>query len=67
MRFFVHSGTDIQPFVERYDSATLARDAVEQLLARRLPNVRVVDEKGADVTPQTLLELATEENEYDDA
>ena len=67
MRFSVVSGTDIQEFVERHDSATLALDAVERLIAQRLPNIRVLDEKGANVPLADVRELAVVENESDDA
>ncbi len=66
MRFFVHTGEDIQEVVERYDSATLALEAVSTL-ARTLPNIRIVNENGDQVSPSDLQQLAAEENENDDA
>jgi hypothetical protein len=67
MRLFVRSGTDIRPIVERYDSAAQALEAVEQLKARRLPNIRIVDAKRGELSLATLRLLAAEENEGDDA
>lgn len=66
MRFFIHSGEDVQEVVERYDSATLALEAVSRL-ARTLPNVHIRDEHGDPVSPADLQHLAAEENENDDA
>ena len=48
MRFFVHSGEDVQEVVERYDSATLALEAVS-ILAQRVPNIRVFNENAVEV------------------
>jgi hypothetical protein len=67
MRFFIHSGTDVPPLVERYDSATLALEAVTRLQASSLSNLRIVDKDGADVNLRTLHDMAVEENENDDA
>jgi hypothetical protein len=66
MRFFVHSGEDIQEVVERYDSAALALEAVS-LLAQQLPNIRVLTENGDRVSPTDLQQLAAEENKSNDA
>jgi hypothetical protein len=66
MRFFVHSGEAIQEVVERFDSATLALDAVS-IMTQRLPNIRVFNENGEQVSPAVLQQLAAEENESDDA
>jgi len=66
MRFFVHSGEAIQEVVERYDSATLALEAVSAM-AQGLPNIRVFNENGEQVSPADLQQLAAEENESDDA
>jgi hypothetical protein len=66
MRFFIHSGEDIQEVVERYDSATLALEALS-ILARTPPNIHIVDENGDPVSPADLQRLAAEENENDDA
>jgi hypothetical protein len=67
MQFFIHSGTDIRPLAERYDSATLALDAASDYLKRRLPNVSIVDQDGDSLTLAQLRELASEENENEDA
>ncbi len=66
MRFFVHSGEGIQEVVERYDSATLALDAVSTV-TQSVPNIRVFNENGEQVSPTDLQQLAAEENESDDA
>jgi hypothetical protein len=66
MRFFVHSGEGLQELVERYDSATLALEAVS-MLAQKLPNIVVFNEIGEQVSPAELQQLAAEENESDDA
>lgn len=66
MRFFIHSGEDIQEVVERYDSATLALEAASRL-ARTLPNIQILSETGDPVSPADLQQLAAEENENDDA
>lgn len=65
MRFFVHSGEAVQELVERYDSAGLALEAVS-MLAPKLPNIQVFNEKGEQVSPAELQQLAAEENESDD-
>ncbi len=52
--------------MERYDSAALALEAVS-ILAQRLPNIRVFNENGDQVSPAELQQLAAEENESDDA
>jgi hypothetical protein len=67
MRFVVSSGTDIQSFVERYDSAALALDAVLELLATKRPDVRICDEAGENVALDDLRRLAEMENESEDA
>jgi hypothetical protein len=67
MQFVVSSGTDIREYTERYDSATLALDAVAGLLARRLPNIRIFNASGESVNLDDLRSLAVEENESDDA
>ena len=67
MRFFIHWGADIQPSVERYDSAALALEAVEKITGADLPNIRIVDAAGTPVSLNTLRQLAIEENENDDA
>jgi hypothetical protein len=61
MRFFIHSGTDIQPFVDRFDSATMALEALQIYLERKYPNVRIYNEDGESLTVATLLRLAAEE------
>ena len=66
MRFFVHSGEAVQEVVERYDSATLALEAVS-IMTRRVPTIRVFNEIGEQVSPADLQQLAAEENESDDA
>ncbi len=66
MRFFVHSGEGIQEVVERYDSATLALDAVSTV-TQSVPNIRVLNENGEQVSAADLQQLAAEENESDDA
>jgi hypothetical protein len=66
MRYFVHSGEAVQELVERYDSATLALEAVS-MLAQKLPNIQVLNENGEQVSPSELQQLAAEENESDDA
>jgi hypothetical protein len=66
MRFFVHSGEAIQEVVERYDSATLALEAVS-VMSQTPPNIRVLNENGEQVSPAVLQQLAAEENESDDA
>jgi len=66
MRYFVHSGEEMQETVDRYDSATLALEAVSKFAAG-LPGVRVVNENGESISPSELLQLAEEENESDDA
>ena len=66
MRFFVHSGEGIQEVVERYDSATLALDAVS-IATQRVPNIRIFKENGEQVSPADLQQLAAEENQSDDA
>ena len=65
MRFFVHSGETIQAVVERYDSATLALEAVSAM--SQTPNVHVFNENGEPVSPAELQQLGAEENESDDA
>ena len=45
MRFFVHSGEATQEVVERYDSATLALEAVS-VINQTAPNIRVFNEYG---------------------
>ena len=67
MRFVVSSGTDIQSFVERYDSAALALDAVLELLAIKRPDVRICNEAGEDIPLDDLRRLAEMENESEDA
>jgi hypothetical protein len=67
MRYFVHSGTDIYPSGERYESAALALEAVERLLAKGAADIRVTEEHGERVSLTTLRDLAVEENENDDA
>jgi len=52
--------------VERYDSATLALDAVS-IATQRVPNIRIFKENGEQVSPADLQQLAAEENESDDA
>ena len=49
MRFFVHSGEATQEVVERYDSATLALEAVS-VINQTAPNIRVFNEYGEHVT-----------------
>ncbi len=66
MRFFVHSGEGIQEVVERYDSATLALEAVS-IVTQRVPIIRIFNESGEQVSPADLQQLAAEENESDDA
>jgi hypothetical protein len=66
MRFFVHSGEATQEVVERYDSATLALEAVS-VISQTPPNIRIFDERGEQVSPADLQQLAAEENESDDA
>jgi hypothetical protein len=66
MRFFVHSGEANQEVVERYDSATLALEAVS-VMSQTLPNIRVFNENGEQVSPADLQQLSAEENESDDA
>ncbi len=66
MRFFVHSGEGVQEVVERYDSATLALEAVSTV-TQGAPNIRIFNENGEQVSPTDLLQLAEEENESDDA
>ncbi len=66
MRFFVHSGESVQELVERYDSAALALEAVS-MLTQKLPNVQVFNENGEQVSPAELQQMASEENESDDA
>ena len=65
MRFFVHSGEGVQEVVERYDSATLALEAVSTV-TQGAPNIRIFNENGVQVSPTDLLQLAEEENESDD-
>jgi hypothetical protein len=67
MRFFVHSGEGVQETVERYDSATLALEAVSVSGSELAPNIRIFNENGDRVTPADLQQLAAEENESDDA
>jgi hypothetical protein len=66
MRFFIHSGEAVQEVVERYDSATLALEAVS-VMGQTLPNIRVFNANGEQVSPADLQQLAAEENESDDA
>jgi hypothetical protein len=66
MRFFVHSGEATQEVGERYDSATLALEAVS-VINQTAPNIRVFNEYGEQVSPADLRQLAAEENESDDA
>jgi hypothetical protein len=66
MRFFVHSGEGIQEVVERYDSATLALEAVS-IATQKAPNIQIFKENGEQVSPADLQQLAAEENESDDA
>ena len=66
MRFFVHSGEGVQEVVERYDSATLALEAVSTV-TQGASNIRIFNENGEQVSPTDLLQLAEEENESDDA
>jgi hypothetical protein len=66
MRFFVQSGEATQEVVERYDSATLALEAVS-VIHQTAPNIRVFNEYGEQVSPADLQQLAAEENESDDA
>ncbi len=66
MRFFVHSGEGIQEVVERYDSATLALEAVFTV-TQRAQSIRIFNENGEQVSPADLQQLAVEENESDDA
>ncbi len=66
MRFFVHSGEGVQEVVERYDSATLALEAVSTV-TQSAPNIRIFNENGKQVSPTDLQQLAEEENESDDA
>ena len=66
MRFFVHSGEAIQEVVERYDSATLALEAVS-VISQTAPTIRVFNKNGEEVSPADLQQLAAEENESDDA
>jgi hypothetical protein len=67
MRFVVSSGTDIRRYTERYDSATLALEAVTELLARRLPNIRIFNASGEIMSLDDLRALAVEENESNNA
>jgi hypothetical protein len=67
MRFVISSGTDIHEYVERYDSAALALEAVIGLMTRRLPNIRIFNASGESVSLDGLRALAVEENESDDA
>ena len=55
-----------QEVVERYDSATLALEAVS-VINQTAPNIRVFNEYGEQVSPADLQQLAAEENESDDA
>lgn len=64
MRFVVSSGTDVSESAERYDSASLALEAVLELLAKGCPNIRTF---GEIVSLSDLREMATTENESDDA
>ena len=52
--------------MERYDSATLALEAVS-VISQTPPNIRVYNENGEQVSPAELQQLAAEENESDDA
>ncbi len=67
MRYKILSGTDIRECSERYDSAPQALEAVTSLLARQLPNIRVFDENGHELSVSELRALAVEEKESDDA
>ena len=67
MRFFVHSGEGVQQAVERYDSATLALEAVSAPGSELAPKIRIFNEKGDQLSPADLQQLAAEENESDDA
>jgi hypothetical protein len=64
--FFVHSGEATQEVVERYDSGTLALEAVS-VINQAASNIRVFNEYGEQVSPADLQQLAAEENESDDA
>jgi hypothetical protein len=67
MVFFIHSGTDIRPFVDLFDTATLARETARVYFARRYPNVRIFNEDGKQLTLADLGSLAAWENEGEDA
>ena len=60
------TGEATQEVVERYDSAMLALEAVS-VINQTVPNIRVFDEYGQQVSPADLQQLAAEENESDDA
>jgi hypothetical protein len=67
MRFTIASGTEPREAVERYDSATLALEAVTSLLAQKLSSIRIFNASGEPVSVDDLRALAVEENESDDA
>jgi hypothetical protein len=61
MEFFIHSGVGIQPFVDRFDSATRALETVRVYLEEKYPNVRIFNEDGETLTVATLLRPAARE------
>jgi hypothetical protein len=61
MRFHTISGTEIQEFVEHYDSAEEALERLRALLKGGLPNIRVLDEGGRPCSLTEIEELAEDE------
>jgi len=66
MFFKIISGTDIQEFIEEFDSATAAFDQVRRLFVSGLPNIRVLKD-GQPCSLAELEGLAEFENEADDS
>jgi hypothetical protein len=67
MAFRIISGTGIQEFVERVETATAALDRVRALIEMRLPGIRIIADGCRVCSIGDLEGLAEFENESDDA